>query len=437
MKVNFNSMKAINKRVLSLLSVAAILTTASSYAQVKVGDNPTTINANSALEIESTNKGFLLPRVELVAPDNPAPLTAHVEGMTVYNTKVTDDLSEGIYMNDGAVWARLQNTEVFQTNAFGGGAPTGSCTAGTIYTDTLATSPTLGQQWTCSAGTWVSYKSSVSSPFYRQGTTVDAGAGKFVNVSRWGSITSQATDGSRSATLINNGGLQLYRSASAPLPFVNGFIDFKKDLGASTRFMRISMSSIAAQPDWAIRFESKEVPWIMSIGADGNVGIKTYAPTAVLSVNGGANKPGGGSWGVFSDRRSKENIASYKKGINELMKINPVSFQYKKSMGWGQQRYVGVIAQDIEKILPEMVREIEVGEIKDFKEVDPNEFTYLLINSVQEQQREIETHKAEIAYLKAIVTGKLAQLESQMNNKERRKVSKRKKSINNVAMFQH
>lgn len=410
-------MKSVNNILMAgLIAFAG----SAAFGQVKVGDNPTTINANSALEIESTNKGFLLPRVELVAPDNPAPLTAHVEGMTVYNTKVTDDLSEGIYMNDGAVWARLQNTEVFQTNAFGGGAPTGSCTAGTIYTDTLATSPTLGQQWTCSAGTWVSYKSSVSSPFYRQGTTVDAGAGKFVNVSRWGSITSQAIDGSRSATLFNNGGLQLYRSASAPLPFVNGFIDFKKDLGASTRFMRISMSSIAAQPDWAIRFESKEVPWIMSIGADGNVGIKTFAPTAVLSVNGSANKPGGGSWGVFSDRRSKENIASYKKGINELMKINPVSFQYKKSMGWDSQRHVGVIAQEIEQVLPDVVREIAVGDIKDFKEVDPNEFTYLLINAVKELKVEIDILKNQNKEYQQ----KVASLESQFMHGADNKLSK-------------
>ncbi len=32
-------------------------------AQVKIGDNPTSINANSVLEIESTNKGLLMPRV--------------------------------------------------------------------------------------------------------------------------------------------------------------------------------------------------------------------------------------------------------------------------------------------------------------------------------------------------------------------------------------
>jgi len=34
-------------------------------AQVKIGDNPNTIDANSLLEMESTNKGFLPPRVAI------------------------------------------------------------------------------------------------------------------------------------------------------------------------------------------------------------------------------------------------------------------------------------------------------------------------------------------------------------------------------------
>ncbi|WP_165501736.1 hypothetical protein [Pedobacter frigiditerrae] len=34
-------------------------------AQVKVGDNPTEINKGSLLELESSNKGLLFPRVNL------------------------------------------------------------------------------------------------------------------------------------------------------------------------------------------------------------------------------------------------------------------------------------------------------------------------------------------------------------------------------------
>jgi hypothetical protein len=51
-------------------------------AQVKLGDNPGTIDANALLELESTSKGFLLPRmstVQRLAISSPA------EGMMVYD----------------------------------------------------------------------------------------------------------------------------------------------------------------------------------------------------------------------------------------------------------------------------------------------------------------------------------------------------------------
>ena len=89
-------------------------------AQVKIGANPTTIDANSLLELESSTQGLLYPRVALVSTDsyNPLvavnPLTLLVEkqaGMTVYNTATTttgtNDVTPGLYVNDGTNWLRV------------------------------------------------------------------------------------------------------------------------------------------------------------------------------------------------------------------------------------------------------------------------------------------------------------------------------------------
>ncbi|MDP2175818.1 MAG: hypothetical protein Q8K70_07915 [Bacteroidota bacterium] len=78
-------------------------------AQIKVGDNPTTINANSVLELESTNKGLLLPRVALTGTSSASPLSAHVAGMTVYNTATAGNVTPGYYFNDGNAWIRIGN----------------------------------------------------------------------------------------------------------------------------------------------------------------------------------------------------------------------------------------------------------------------------------------------------------------------------------------
>ncbi len=78
-------------------------------AQVKIGDNPNTINANSMLEIESTNKGFLPPRIALNSLTSTAPLTAAVaEGTLVYSSGGT--LPNGYYYWNSTRWVMLRVT---------------------------------------------------------------------------------------------------------------------------------------------------------------------------------------------------------------------------------------------------------------------------------------------------------------------------------------
>lgn len=100
------SLKA-SAKVLGITSIFTIIFAFPLHAQLKVGNNPTTINSNSALEVESTTKGFLPPRVALTITTSPAPLANHVKGMLVYNTAVVNDVSEGLYQNDGTKWAKL------------------------------------------------------------------------------------------------------------------------------------------------------------------------------------------------------------------------------------------------------------------------------------------------------------------------------------------
>jgi len=139
----------------------------------------------------------------------------------------------------------------------------------------------------------------------------------------------------------------------------------------------------------------------LEIDGSGNVGIGTTSPTALLSVNGSANKPGGGSWTVFSDIRSKKDIDNYNKGLAEILQLHPVSYKYKEEFNWGDKTYVGLIAQELEEVVPSMVTEIEVQNINDFKEIDPNELTYMLINAVKELKAENDDIRVRISALEA------------------------------------
>ncbi|HET9057168.1 MAG TPA: hypothetical protein VFN30_10015 [Chitinophagaceae bacterium] len=83
------------------------------YGQLKIGGTPGSANSNALLEIDASGtpkKGLLLPRVALVAVNNPSPFTRFIEGLSVYNTatsgSVPDDVSPGFYVCDGTRWVR-------------------------------------------------------------------------------------------------------------------------------------------------------------------------------------------------------------------------------------------------------------------------------------------------------------------------------------------
>src|ERR1051326_7313107 len=95
------------------IQVSAIFLMLSMYvqAQVKIGDNPNTINSNSLLELESTNKGFLPPRVALSSTASVAPLTGTVTaGMLVYST--CGSLADGYYYWNGTAWKLVATSEL-------------------------------------------------------------------------------------------------------------------------------------------------------------------------------------------------------------------------------------------------------------------------------------------------------------------------------------
>mgnify|MGYP006073395663 CR=1 FL=1 len=136
--------------------------------------------------------------------------------------------------------------------------------------------------------------------------------------------------------------------------------------------------------------------------SEGNVGIGTQNPTQNLSVNGDAGKTGGGSWSTFSDRRVKTDIQTYSKGLNEIMEINPVTFKYKENSGYSNtsKDYVGIIAQEIEQVLPSMVDQIDDSQgpsgLSDKRVFDSSELLWTLINAVKELKTENDSLKEKL-----------------------------------------
>jgi hypothetical protein len=94
-----------------------------------------------------------------------------------------------------------------------------------------------------------------------------------------------------------------------------------------------------------------------------------------------------------SDERLKENVKTIDSSLSKVLQIRGVEFDWKelteeekKTIHGNEGHDVGVIAQEIEKVLPEVVTERENG----YKAVKYEKIVPLLIEAIKEQSDTIE-----------------------------------------------
>jgi hypothetical protein len=132
----------------------------------------------------------------------------------------------------------------------------------------------------------------------------------------------------------------------------------------------------------------------------GNVGIGTSAPTDLLSVNGSASKPGGGTWSVFSDERLKNIKGSYTSGLSAVMKLQPIRYEYKRDNALSiksEGEHIGFGAQAVQQVIPEAVTKNAEGYLM----VNNDPIIWTMLNAIKEQQKEIVELKRQIRQLRA------------------------------------
>lgn len=151
-------------------------------------------------------------------------------------------------------------------------------------------------------------------------------------------------------------------------------------------------------------------------GVDGfgyltNNGMMFETASVTLAVTGGsfcsgdnanfyvpnhAWKPGGGSWSDSSDARIKEVMGNYTAGLDAVLALRPVHYKYLHN--WQRadgsrpvahnRTYVGLVAQEAEKAMPEMVSQTDAvinGErVNDMRVLDMTALPLALVNAIRE-----------------------------------------------------
>jgi hypothetical protein len=78
--------------------------------------------------------------------------------------------------------------------------------------------------------------------------------------------------------------------------------------------------------------------------------------------------------------------------VERLSRLKGVSWEWRDPEKWGHGRYVGVIAQDVQEVFPDLVREAPDGTLR----VDYNGFVAPLIEAVKELDARLQAIEARL-----------------------------------------
>lgn len=170
--------------------------------------------------------------------------------------------------------------------------------------------------------------------------------------------------------------------ATNPSAYDNKFLKYNHGIG---KFEFVTVTGGGGGPA-----ESYWVQGAVGIHTLSSVGIGTTNPTSDLTVVGNANVTGivtATDFNSASDINLKENISKIDSPLDTIAKLEGVNFQWKDT----GKKSIGVIAQEVEKVLPELVSTVGAASpLYVSKTVNYNGIIGLLIECVKEQQREIE-----------------------------------------------
>ena len=149
---------------------------------------------------------------------------------------------------------------------------------------------------------------------------------------------------------------------------------------------------------------------LMVINEDGNVGIGTTTPARALQVFGDIRIGTSGANGCLeqfngtllsgscvSDKRLKKNIVPLTGVLDKITNLQPIYYEWNanaEKLGYsGKTKNIGLLAQDVEKVFPNLVSQNDKG----YKQVNYGlELQMLTLEAVRELKIENEKLKVRI-----------------------------------------
>ncbi len=293
-----------------LFVISFILVTLTTNAQIGIGTSSP--SASAKLEIASTSKGLLLPRVALTGTADVATITSPATALLVYNTATAgtspNNVTPGFYFYSGAAWVRLVTPTDNVTNVTGtvavanGGTGATTLTANNVLLGNGTSSLQVvapgsnGNVLTSNGTTWTSAAASGGLP--TTGNT--AGDMLYWNGAAW----TKVTGGSNNKFLIFANGVPTWA------PFIGTTDVYSPTTGKVWMDRNLGASQVAASSTDANSYGSI-YQW--GRGTDGHQ-LRTSTTTTALSST---DVPGNSSFIIFSP--SCSGILDWRSSQNDLL----------------------------------------------------------------------------------------------------------------------
>ena len=113
---------------------------------------------------------------------------------------------------------------------------------------------------------------------------------------------------------------------------------------------------------------------------------------------------------VVSSRRFKDEIQPMDKASEAILALKPVTFRYKQEIDPGRSAQFGLVAEDVEKVNPDLVARDREGKVNTVRYEAVNA---MLLNEFLKELRTVQEQGATIAELKKQITALIAAMKEQ------------------------